>query len=286
MELERLALPRPHTVFPARGKLPARSELAGYFVKPRDSFAFQALFQVKGFRFQTAAEAEQVLSVCEERGVEVILQELIPGPATAHYFLDDSVNRHGTLCALFARRRLRAQYGELSGSSCLVSIEPGLMDQAAEDLQRLLTAIGYRGIFSAEFKFDHRDGQFKMIEVNTRVWGDMGLAMRCGVDVVQMAYRDALGEDVWPVSGYAVGQHWVSLLRDRVVAMGQFRAGKLSWGAFARSWAGAEFDCWSLADPMPAVWEAGQRLRRRVKRIGQSNRLPNRREPLVRTATP
>ena len=286
MELERLALPRPHTLFPSRGKLPARSELAGYFVKPRDSFAFYSLFQSKGFRFQTAAEAEQVLSLCEAHDVEVILQELIPGPATAHHFLDGFVNRHGTLCALFARRRLRAQGGELSNSSCLVSIEPGSMDQAAEDLQRLLTAIGYRGIFSAEFKFDHRDGQFKIIEVNTRVWADMGLALRCGVDVVEMAYRDALGEDVWPESGYAVGQHWVSLFRDRAVAMDQIRAGELSWGRFARSWAGAEFDCLSLADPMPAVWEAGQRLRRRAKKAAESNRLRNRPGRQVRTATP
>jgi len=47
-------------------------------------------------------------------------------------------------------------------------------------------------VFSAEFKFDERDGLFKILEVNARPWWYVDFAARCGVDVCRMAYRDAL----------------------------------------------------------------------------------------------
>ena len=262
--LERLDLPRPNTLIPESGPLPAWSELTGYFVKPRDSSAFFARFASKGFRFSSAEEAEKVIRLCSESRLEILLQEFIPGPPTAHHFLDGFMDRHGRIRALFARRRVRAQYGELSNSSCLVSIDIEPMRDAAENLERFLRDIGYRGMFSAEFKLDRRDGRLKFIEVNTRVWGDMGLALRCGVDVVQMAYKDALGEDVQPVLDYKVGQHWINLHRDRVVARDLIRDRQLTWGAFGRSWMRASFDLLSLSDPGPALWDLGQRLRRRA----------------------
>jgi hypothetical protein len=206
----------------------------------------------------------KVIRLCSESHLEILLQEFIPGPPTAHHFLDGFMDRHGRIRAVFARRRVRAQYGELSNSSCLVSIDIEPMRDAAENLERFLRDIGYRGMFSAEFKLDPRDGRFKFIEVNTRVWGDMGLALRCGVDVVQMAYKDALGEDVQPVLDYKVGQYWINLHRDRVVARDLIRDRQLTWGAFGRSWMRASFDLLSLSDPGPALWDLGQRLRRRA----------------------
>ena len=57
----------------------------------------------------------------------------------------------------------------------------------------------YRGIFSAEFKRDPRDGLFKLLEVNARPWWFVDFAVRCGVDVCRMAYDDALGREVPPL---------------------------------------------------------------------------------------
>jgi len=60
-------------------------------------------------------------------------------------------------------------------------------------------------VFSAEFKFDERDGLFKLLEVNARPWWYVDFADRCGVDVCGMAFRDALGEEIEPVTGYKLG---------------------------------------------------------------------------------
>lgn len=264
--LERLDLSRPRTWFPDRGQMPPAEALTGCFVKPCDSSAFSARFEAKGFRFHSAAEAEQVIEKCRAAGLAVIVQELIPGPATQHHFLDGFVDRHGNVSALFARHRLRSQQA-LGNSSCLVSIDPAVMREPAAELRRLLAAIGYRGVFSAEFKLDPRDNRFKFIEVNTRVWGDMGLALRCGVDVVEMMYLDAQGLAVPPVTKYKIGQHWVGLYKDRAAAGKLVREGLLTRSEWARQWKSATFDLLSVDDPRPAFYDAWCRARWRWERM-------------------
>jgi len=69
-------------------------------------------------------------------------------------------------------------------------------------VEALFEATRYRGVFSAEFKFDHRDDHFKILEVNCRPWWYVEFAGVCGVDVVEMAYRDALGLPIHTVGPY------------------------------------------------------------------------------------
>jgi predicted ATP-grasp superfamily ATP-dependent carboligase len=70
---------------------------------------------------------------------------------------------------------------------------------------RLLQPLGWHGPAEVEFKIDERDGRPKLMEVNTRFWGSIGLSIRAGLDIPCMACRLALGEHVEPVTEYAVG---------------------------------------------------------------------------------
>ena len=65
---------------------------------------------------------------------------------------------------------------------------------------KLLRGLGFHGISQVEFKRDARDGRFKLMEVNPRLWQWHGLAAACGVDLPVIAYRDLTGEQVEPVS--------------------------------------------------------------------------------------
>ena len=56
--------------------------------------------------------------------------------------------------------------------------------------KRFLESIGYRGIGSAEFKRDERDGELKLIELNPRYWQQAALAERCGVNFPLAQYLD------------------------------------------------------------------------------------------------
>jgi len=72
----------------------------------------------------------------------------------------------------------------------------------------------YRGIFSGWFRQDPRDGRYKLLEINARVWWFVEYAGRCGLDVCAMSYLDALGERVEDVTEYPVGARFVQAYFD------------------------------------------------------------------------
>lgn len=271
--LERLGVPHPRTVvLRAPDDLEGRSDedLVGWFLKPCDSLAFHKRHRAKGFSIASKADAIAKLRSIQDLGLEILLQEYIPGPATQHVFIDGFVDRNGRVCARFARRRLRMHPPLYGNSSLMISIPIEEATQAVEDLERLLASVSYRGIFSAEFKYDQRDGLFKILEVNSRAWWYVEFAARCGVDVCSMAYRDALDLDVDPVVSYSSGVRCVNFATDVSASMAMIRKGELSVAAALGTWLSAKHVVFHPDDPVPAIREITERLR---KRFG-AGRLP------------
>ena len=79
---------------------------------------------------------------------------------------------------------------------------------------RLLRELGFHGISQVEYKRDPRDGSLRLMEVNARLWQWHSLASDCGVDLVEIAYRDALGLPVREATSERAGhRRWVALVR-------------------------------------------------------------------------
>jgi hypothetical protein len=106
-------------------------------------------------------------------------------------------------------------------STMTVSIALSDAEGAVDSLRRLFEDVGYTGLFDAEYKSDERDGLYKLLEVNTRAWWQIGLWPGCGVAVCRLAYRDALGEPVEPVTTYEIGRRWVHEFRDPPAWLGE-----------------------------------------------------------------
>jgi predicted ATP-grasp superfamily ATP-dependent carboligase len=156
----------------------------------------------------------------------------------------------------------------------MVSVRPEAAAGAVSAITSLLTHAGYRGMFSAEFKLDPRDGVFKILEVNARAWWYVDFAARCGVDVCRMAYDDALERPVAEVKSYRVGQRLVFPYTDYFACVALRRRGQLSRASWMRSWLGAMQPVFQLRDPAPSMRATarivatflGSRLRRLVSR--------------------
>jgi predicted ATP-grasp superfamily ATP-dependent carboligase len=267
--LEEHAIPHPKTFLvrrPADVEGLVSSLGAGAFIKPRDSYAFQQRFGVKALRVLDAGEAAARARDAAVAGLELLVQEYVPGPPTGHCFIDGFVDRGGTVRALFARRRLRMWPPDFGNSSAMVSIALQEVAQPAGDLRRLLAASRYRGVFSAEFKQDPRDGRFKLLEVNVRPWWYVEFAERAGVNVCEMAYRDALGLPVTTVSSYSIGLQCVYPYYDRLACGDLLSRGQLSRHEWLRSWTGAHQPVFSFSDPLPAAVATGQGLARWLRR--------------------
>ncbi|HSL63308.1 MAG TPA: hypothetical protein VK874_01505 [Gaiellaceae bacterium] len=231
-------------------------ELRRFFLKPRDSQRFNARFGLKAFAVAGRADAVASLERAAGAGIPLLLQERIAGPPTAHVFLDGYVARDGRMLGCLARRRLRMFPPDFGNSTYHVSVPPGEAEGPRESLGRLLDHVGYRGIFSAEFKLDERDGIGKLLEVNVRPWWYVEFAALCGVDVCDLAYRDLLGGGAAPVTGYAAGRRSVLPTADfRAVLAGRGRGG-VGFRRMIRSWLGASLTVLDRRDPLPAARQA------------------------------
>lgn len=250
--LKQLGIPRPQTHLITSSEqlcgLPD-SSLEGAILKPLSSVTFASRHGVKGYVVQTRAEAQVFLSQVE---LPIMLQEFVPGPPTAGYFLDGYRDRGGRIAALFGRRRIRMHPASLGNSTLVESIPLRAVHGAIFPLEHLLESISYRGIFSAEFKYDTRDREFKLIEINARPWWYVEFAEQCGVDVCRMAYDDALGQPIAPIRGYALG-------RQGGVPIHDFRAWRAagtqhaSFTSILKTWTSACSTPFHFNDPLPAI---------------------------------
>jgi predicted ATP-grasp superfamily ATP-dependent carboligase len=256
--LVRMDLPHPRTMLldgPEALEAVPDEQLKGFFLKPNRSMEFFQAYGVKALRFRDREDAARLFKDAFAKGFALMLQEFIPGAPSRHVFVEGFMDRNGRICGTFARRRIRMYPEDFGNSTSCLSIPLTEVSGAVETLCSLLSGIRYRGVFSAEFKLDGRDGRFKLLEVNARPWWYVDFAAVCGVDVCGMAYHDSLGEGVKPVPGYRVGRRCVYPLLDLRSWFGERGVHTLSVWSLMRSWVGARrpVHCWE--DPMPGTVE-------------------------------
>src|SRR6185312_815318 len=124
------------------------------------------------------------------------LQEVIPGDDATLWTVGSYTNAAGTALGLFCGRKLLQM--PRGFGTCRVG-EARWREDVVEQALALLAALGYHGIAQTEFRLDPRDGRFKLMEVNPRLWQWHGLARACGVDIPRIAYLDVLGRQQRPV---------------------------------------------------------------------------------------
>jgi D-aspartate ligase len=237
-----------------------------YFLKPFYSKQFRLQFRTKGFRVFSLDDALEKLERIQKAGHSVVLQEYIPGPANQHYFVDGFTDREGEIRALFVRRRERIYPPDFGNSSYCVSIPQDQALGALDSVRRLIKHLGYRGIFSAEFKFDARDNAFKILEVNARPWWYVEFASQCGVDTCWMAYRDALHMPIASIEAYAEGVGCMYGFEDFRAASKMFFKRELSPLTWIGEFLTAKRPIFSWADPVPAIVNVASRPLRFIKR--------------------
>ncbi|MFH1765283.1 MAG: ATP-grasp domain-containing protein [Gemmatimonadota bacterium] len=265
--LEDEGVPHPRTfVVDGASDVGQFDRLDRFFVKPRNSQLFQQHFGVKAFFPDSAEGLAEKLELARRADLEVMLQEYVPGPASNHYFVDGFMDAEGQIRAIFARRRLRMHPPHFGNSSYMVSIPVAQAQQAVDNLTRLLRAARYRGIFSAEFKKDQRDEVFKILEINARPWWFVEFAANCGVNVVEMAHRDALGHPVDEVREYRVGKYFIHPYYDISACLRESPSRARGLITFLRSLPGADRPVLRWDDPLPALSEFSALTRGFVRR--------------------
>jgi D-aspartate ligase len=288
--LDREDVPRPKTIavqsLEELSALPD-SSFENMFLKPLDSQTFSLQTGSKAFQIESRGHALRIMAHIQSNGTAgfpILLQEYIPGPADRYFLIDGFVDRDGQNLALFARRRYRMYPPPFGNTTLSETVPLDHVQKAIKSIQRILSATKYRGIFSAEFKYDDRDGQFKIVEINARPWWFVEFASRCGVNVCRMSYGDALGLQVEPITSYAAGRRCVYMFYDFAAHRSE-DPGVRGFVRWIRSLKGAEEIVYCLDDPGPGMSFLLHILRRLFTTIIGSLRWPwqfGSREPSLR----
>jgi predicted ATP-grasp superfamily ATP-dependent carboligase len=192
-------IPHPRTFNPQDTPLDDMTQRLSFpvYIRPAQTLLFGAHFPGKGFVAHNVRELQRYVQLTRRLGLEVMVQEIIPGPTTHGYGISGCIDHHGHLVAFYAVQKLR---------------QPSM-------ILNYLRQMRYRGVFGAEMKWDARDQSMKFLEVNARSMGGNYLGVACGSNHVLAAYQDALGIPVEPALHYEPGIHYLELLYD-LVTMG------------------------------------------------------------------
>lgn len=269
---EEIPHPRTHLVDDGSGlgSVPEPRKERPLFLKPRDSQSFFQSVGAKGVWVRDRRELESRVRALVADGHRLVLQEYVPGPPANHFFIDGFASEDGEITAHLVRRRLRMYPPDFGNSTLTQTVPEGEAAPALRDLRRLLRSLGYRGIFSAEFKRDAQDGAFRILEINARPWWYIEFAARAGVDVVSMTYDAALGREPTPSEGYQVGRRLVFPYYDLHACLAESPTRMRAWWRFLRDGVGADHVVFTWDDPVPALahWArvASDYLRSRIGR--------------------
>lgn len=181
-------------------------------LKPLESVRFRLRFGVKAVLCRTPAELAAARE--QTRGFETFAVEWIPGGDDALWSLGAYLAPGGEALATFCFRKLRQDPRLLGNGRVVVAAsEPTVVEQGLA----LLRGLGSHGLAHVELKRDPRDGLFKLVEVNSRLWQFHSLAAASGVSFPLVAYRHLTGARVEPPSnGKGHGRWAITFKANRV----------------------------------------------------------------------
>ena len=125
------------------------------------------------------------------------------------------------------------------------------MDEVVDQGLAYIRGLGFHGVSQVEFKRDPRDGVYKLMEINPRIWQWHGLAAKVGVDLPRIAYWDLLGARLPAVTSKGKTGRWAVTLYGKTKP----KVPRLPYtdGVF------------SLGDPVPSVAQVVRSVRGLVR---------------------
>lgn len=234
-------------------------------VKPLESALFWETFGKKLIVARDRQELTAAVAQMRLAGIEAEVFDLVPGSDGQFCNYTVYMDRHGDPAAEFSFRKLR-KAPQFYGVARAAKVAD--LPELREPTMALLRRIGWRGMASAEYKLDPRDGRYRLMEINGRCFLTHGLPTRCGVNYPLLAWREhALGETV---SARANGWQgvWLHMHADLSYTAIEERSADWSWSDFMGTYRGPWVDAvWSPSDPLPFLAQWAGTLQKALRGI-------------------
>jgi predicted ATP-grasp superfamily ATP-dependent carboligase/ubiquinone/menaquinone biosynthesis C-methylase UbiE len=166
----------------------------------------------------------------------LMLQEYIPGGDDSIWMFNGYFNAKSECLLGFTGRKLRQTPIHTGMTSLGVCLRNEVVESTTKDFMH---ALGYKGILDIGYRYDPRDGRYKVLDVNPRIGATFRLFVAGnGMDVARALYLDLTGQQV-PPSQPREGRKWFVEL-DLKSCIDYHREGNLTLRQWLRSLRGIE----------------------------------------------
>lgn len=242
-------------------------------VKPSVNITFQKTFGQKALLMDTREDMQQFITDVKSKGYTgpLIIQEYIPGDMTTLHTITSYADKNSEIRGYSVGHKIR-QYPAKTGT-----ITSGLVEHVEPILEmsrRFVKSVGFYGISNIEYKYDHRDGLYKLMEINPRT-GLWNLSvLESGVNLPYMAYRDILGERISDESNKDGKLIWAITMFDMLVSLRGYRSnGEEEYSLSYKQWRKSLKGCrkvdaiFKWNDPMPSLVHTFGLLSYSIKKV-------------------
>jgi predicted ATP-grasp superfamily ATP-dependent carboligase len=227
-----------------------------------------SIARAKALVINEPAELMRVCCLIAPHGLDVLLQDYVPGSDDLHYSVHAFISRSGQVEQVATTRKWRT-FPVQVGTGCHVETVsmPDLEAEAAD----ILALLKLRGMVVMNFKRDVRTGCFMLLEVNPRLSCNSLLLTRAGFNLPWRVYREACGRPVTEPVVWRAGMRYLSAKADfrafRVLA----RKGRMGWSEYLRSVLrpGMVYRAFDLSDMGPPVQMTADWLALKFKGSGR-----------------
>jgi len=263
-------VPTPETAFPQSGE-----DVVAYLKAARFPVLLKPIFGgPKSWPMTLVHNRQELLE--RYRAVEnpsmpnVMLQEYIPGADEMTWTFNGYFDRSGECKVAFTGRKLRnypPYFGMASLGVCIHN------EEVLSTTISFMKAIGYRGPLDLGYRYDARDGRYKVNDINPRV----GAMFRCfvganGMDVVRALYQDMTGRAV-TAAATVENRKWIVEDCDWISALRYWRDARLTARGWRDSLCGiAETSYIAGDDPLPVVGAIAYDTMALLKRVRKPRR--------------
>jgi D-aspartate ligase len=179
----------------------------------------------------------------------LMLQEYIPGGDDTQWMFNAYFNERSDCVFGITGRKIR-QWPVHRGVATLgICLRNEIVEKTTKEFMK---AVGYRGMINIGYRYDARDGQYKVLDVNPRIGATFRLFVdNKGTDVARALYLDMTGQPVVP--GVAIdGRKWVVEDFDLGSSLFHHLEGNLGFKQWIGSYRGVrEAAYFALDDPFP-----------------------------------
>lgn len=262
-EMHRLCLehdvPTPHATFPrSRADVEQHAENGGFpIVLKRIDASIPAAQRAPSVWI--ARDRDELLDAYRlmesPQEPNVLLQEYIPGTPATIWMFNGYFDGQSVCTTAFTGQKIRQSPPDTGATTLGVCRANAVVEHTT---RRLMKAIGYRGILDIGYRWDARDGQYKLLDVNPRIGATFRLFVASnGIDVLRALYLDLTGQAI-PDADQRQERRWLVEpldLRSSLTYLRRHDVGLAEWaGSFRHV---EETAWWARDDPRPFLAAVG-----------------------------